>query len=175
MWQLTEEYRAGKITEADLSEAESCMSCSAGHCMTMGTASTMACLAEALGMQLPGSAAIPAVDSRRMVLAQHSGQRIVEMVHEGQRPSAILTRDAFENTIRVNAALGGSTNAIVHLLALAGRVGVPLDLADFDHMTSEVPVLVNLMPSGSYLMEDFFYAGGLPVVMDQLGDLTAST
>ncbi len=170
VWQLTEDYRAGKITAADLSEAESCMSRSAGHCMTMGTASTMACMAEALGMQLPGSAAIPAPDSRRMLIAQRSGQRIVEMVHESQRPSAILTRQAFENAIRVNAALGGSTNAIVHLLALAGRVGVPLDLADFDRMTSEVPVLVNLMPSGSYLMEDFFYAGGLPVVMAELGD-----
>jgi len=171
VWQLTEEFRAGTITQDDLSEAEICMSRSAGHCMTMGTASTMACLAEALGMQLPGSAATPAVDSRRLVVAQRSGQRIVDMVHEGQRPSSILTREAFENAVRVNAALGGSTNAIVHLLALAGRVGVPLDLAEFDHMTSEVPVLVNLMPSGRFLMEDFFYAGGLPVVMAELGDL----
>jgi L-arabonate dehydrase len=171
VWQLTEEFRAGHITQEDVTEAETCMSRSAGHCMTMGTASTMACLAEALGMQLPGSAAIPAVDSRRLVMAQHSGQRIVDMVREGQRPSSILTREAFENAIRVNAALGGSTNAIVHLLALAGRVGVPLDLAEFDHMTSEVPVLVNLMPSGQFLMEDFFYAGGLPVVMAELGDL----
>jgi L-arabonate dehydrase len=171
VWQLTEEFRAGHITQADLTEAETCMSRSAGHCMTMGTASTMACLAEALGMQLPGSAATPAADSRRLVVAQHSGQRIVDMVREGQRPSSILTREAFENAIRVNAALGGSTNAIVHLLALAGRVGVPLDLAEFDHMTSEVPVLVNLMPSGQFLMEDFFYAGGLPVVMAELGDL----
>jgi L-arabonate dehydrase len=170
VWQLTEEFRAGKLTQADLTEAETCMSRSAGHCMTMGTASTMACMAEALGLQLPGSAATPAVDSRRLVVAQRSGQRIVEMVRQGLRPSAILTREAFENAIRVNAALGGSTNAIVHLLALAGRVGVPLDLADFDQMTSEVPVLVNLMPSGSYLMEDFFYAGGLPVVMAELGD-----
>jgi L-arabonate dehydrase len=169
VWQLTEEFRAGKLTQADLTEAETCMSRSAGHCMTMGTASTMACMAEALGLALPGSAATPAVDSRRLVVAQRSGQRIVEMVHEGLRPSAILTRHAFENAIRVNAALGGSTNAIVHLLALAGRVGVPLDLADFDQMTSEVPVLANLMPSGSYLMEDFFYAGGLPVVMAELG------
>jgi L-arabonate dehydrase len=171
VWQLTEEFRAGLLTQEDLTEAETCMSRSAGHCMTMGTASTMACMAEALGMQLPGSAATPAVDSRRLVVAQRSGQRIVEMVRLGVRPSAILTRDAFENAIRVNAALGGSTNAIVHLLALAGRVGVPLDLADFDRMTSEVPVLVNLMPSGSYLMEDFFYAGGLPVVMAELGDI----
>jgi L-arabonate dehydrase len=169
VWQLTEEFRAGKIGAGDLMEAETCMSRSAGHCMTMGTASTMACLAEALGMQLPGSAAIPAVDSRRLVVAQRSGERIVEMVREGLRPSAILTREAFENAVRVNAALGGSTNAIVHLLALAGRVGVPLDLADFDEMTSEIPVLVNLMPSGTFLMEDFFYAGGLPVVMSELG------
>jgi dihydroxy-acid dehydratase len=171
VWQLTEEYRAGKISAADLTEAESCMSRSAGHCMTMGTASTMACLAEALGMQLPGSAAIPAVDSRRLVVAQRSGERIVAMVRQGLRPSAILTRPAFENAIRVNAALGGSTNAIVHLLAIAGRVGVPLDLADFDALTSDVPVLVNLMPTGTYLMEDFFYAGGLPAVMAELGGL----
>jgi L-arabonate dehydrase len=171
VWQLTEEYRAGRITQADLTEAETCMSRSAGHCMTMGTASTMACLAEALGMQLPGSAATPAVDSRRLVVAQRSGQRIVDMVKEGLRPSAILTRDAFENAITVNAALGGSTNAVVHLLALAGRVGVPLDLADFDRLTAEVPVLVDLMPSGRFLMEDFFYAGGLPVVMAELGGL----
>jgi L-arabonate dehydrase len=171
VWQLTEEYRAGKISADDLIEAETCMSRSAGHCMTMGTASTMACLAEALGMQLPGSAAIPAVDSRRLVVAQRSGERIVGMVREGLRPSRILTRHAFENAVWVNAALGGSTNAIVHLLALAGRVGVPLDLADFDRMTSEVPVLVNLMPSGQFLMEDFFYAGGLPAVMAELGTL----
>ena len=171
VWQLTEEYRAGNISAADLTEAETCMSRSAGHCMTMGTASTMACLAEALGMQLPGSAATPAVDSRRLVVAQRSGQRIVEMVREDLRPSAILTRHAFENAIRVNAALGGSTNAIVHLLALAGRVGIPLDLDEFDRMSAEVPVLVNLMPSGTYLMEDFFYAGGLPVVMSEMGDL----
>ena len=171
VWQLTEEYRAGRITQADLTEAETCMSRSAGHCMTMGTASTMACLAEAMGLQLPGSAATPAVDSRRLVVAQRSGQRIVDMVSEGLRPSAILTREAFENAITVNAALGGSTNAVVHLLALAGRVGVPLDLADFDRLTTEVPVLVNLMPSGRFLMEDFFYAGGLPVVMAELGEL----
>jgi L-arabonate dehydrase len=169
VWQLTEEYRAGKISREELVEAESCMSRSAGHCMTMGTASTMACVAEALGMQLPGSAAVPAVDSRRLLLAQNAGQRIVEMVNEALRPSAILTREAFENAIRVNAALGGSTNAVVHLLALAGRVGVELSLDDFDRLTAEVPVLVNLQPSGRFLMEDFFYAGGLPVVMDRLG------
>jgi dihydroxyacid dehydratase/phosphogluconate dehydratase len=165
VWQLTEEYRAGKISREELVEAESCMSRSAGHCMTMGTASTMACMAEALGMQLPTGAAIPAVDSRRSLLAQRAGQRIVEMVDEALRPSAILTREAFENAIRVNAALGGSTNAAVHLLALAGRVGVELTLDDFDQLTADVPVLVNLQPSGRFLMEDFFYAGGLPVVM----------
>jgi L-arabonate dehydrase len=147
------------------------MSRSAGHCMTMGTASTMACIAEALGMQLPGSAAIPAVDSRRLLMAQWAGQRIVAMVEEDLRPSVVMTRQAFENAIRVNAALGGSTNAAVHLLALAGRVGVPLDLDDFDRLGADVPVLVNLQPSGKFLMEDFFYAGGLPVVMDRLGDL----
>ncbi len=170
VWEMTEKFRAGEISQADLYEAEGCMSRSAGHCMTMGTASTMACMAEALGMQLPGSAAIPAPDSRRLAVAQKSGQRIVEMVHEELRPSAVLTREAFENAIRVNAALGGSTNAAVHLLALAGRVGVPLTLDDFDRLTSQVPVLVNLMPSGRFLMEDFFYAGGLPAVMEELGD-----
>jgi L-arabonate dehydrase len=171
VWQLTEDFRAGQITAADLAEAESCMSRSAGHCMTMGTASTMACIAEALGVQLPGAAAIPAVDSRRYASAQRAGQRIVAMVHEELRPSAILTRAAFENAVRVNAALGGSTNAVVHLLAMAGRVGVPLTLADFEALTRDVPVLVNLMPSGQYLMEDFFYAGGVPAVMRELGDL----
>jgi L-arabonate dehydrase len=170
VWQLTEEYRAGLISREDLVEAESCMSRSAGHCMTMGTASTMACVAEALGMQLPGSAAIPAADSRRLLTAQRAGQRIVGMVDEGLRPSDILTREAFENAVRVNAALGGSTNAAVHLLALAGRVGVELTLDDFDRLGAEIPVLVNLQPSGAYLMEDFFYAGGLPVVMERLGE-----
>ena len=171
VWRFSEEARAGRMTAADLAEAEVCMSRSRGHCMTMGTASTMACIAEALGMQLTGSAAIPAVDSRRYALAQASGRRAVELVRDGVRPSAILTRAAFENAIRVNAALGGSTNAVVHLLALAGRVGVPLHLDDFDALARDVPVLVDLMPSGKYLMEDFFYAGGLPVVMRELGDL----
>jgi L-arabonate dehydrase len=171
VWRFSEEARAGRMTAADLAEAEVCMSRSRGHCMTMGTASTMACVAEALGMQLTGSAAIPAVDSRRYALAQATGRRIVELVREDLRPSAILTRPAFENAIRVNAALGGSTNAVVHLLALAGRVGVPLTLDDFDALGRDVPVLVDLMPSGRFLMEDFFYAGGLPVVMRELGDL----
>ena len=171
VWRLSEEVRAGRMDAADLAEAEGCMSRSRGHCMTMGTASTMACVAEALGMQLSGSAAIPAVDARRYALAQAAGRRAVALVEEDVRPSTVLTRDAFENAIRANAALGGSTNAVVHLLALAGRVGVPLSLADFDALTAEVPVLVDLMPSGRFLMEDFFYAGGLPVVLRELDEL----
>ncbi|UED85879.1 IlvD/Edd family dehydratase [Streptomyces profundus] len=171
VWQLSEEVRAGRLDPAALTEAEGCMSRSRGHCMTMGTASTMACLAEALGMQLSGSAAIPAVDARRYALAQEAGRRAVALVEEDLRPSAVLTRDAFENAIRANAALGGSTNAVVHLLALAGRVGVPLTLDDFDALTTEVPVLVDLMPSGRFLMEDFYYAGGLPVVLRELDGL----
>jgi L-arabonate dehydrase len=137
----------------------------------MGTASTMACMAEALGMSLPGAAAIPAADSRRLLIAQRSGQRIVEMVSEGLRPSAILTAEAFENAVAVNAAIGGSTNAAVHLIAIAGRADVPLDLDDFDRIGRLVPLLVDLMPSGRFLMEDFYYAGGLPAVMSELGDL----
>ncbi len=174
VWQMTEQERAGQLTAADLAEAESCMSRSAGHCMTMGTASTMACMAEALGISLPGAAAVPAADSRRLLAAQHSGQRIVEMVREGLRPSAILTREAFENAIIVNAAIGGSTNAAVHLLAIAGRAGVPLRLEDFDLLGSTVPLLVDLMPSGRFLMEDFYYAGGLPAVMAELSSLLHS-
>lgn len=171
VWQFGEMVRAGQMSLEDFAEAEACMSRSNGHCMTMGTASTMACVTEALGVQLPGSAAIPAVDSRRYALAQVAGQRIVSMVHEDLRLSKILVREAFENAIRANAAIGGSTNAVVHLLALAGRVGVPLTLDDFDALTREVPVLVNLMPSGRFLMEDFYYAGGLPVVLSDLGSL----
>jgi dihydroxy-acid dehydratase len=171
VWRFTEEARAGRMTAADLAEAETCMSRSRGHCMTMGTASTMACLVEALGMQLTGSAAIPAVDARRYALAQASGRRIVELVAEDVRPSAILTRQAFENAIRTNAALGGSTNAVVHLLALARRLDVPLSLDDFDALARDVPVLVDLMPSGRFLMEDFYYAGGLPAVIRELKPL----
>jgi L-arabonate dehydrase len=171
LWKFSEDVRAGRMTHAEMTEAESCMSRSAGHCMTMGTASTMACLAEALGMQLTGSAAIPAVDSRRYALAHRAGRRAVQLATDGPRPSQILTRRAFENAIRVNAALGGSTNAVVHLLALAGRVGVELDLAEFDELTRDVPVLVDIMPSGRFLMEDFFYAGGLPALMAELGEL----
>lgn len=168
VWKFEEDLKTGRMTEEECFFAEGCMARSDGHCMTMGTASTMACMAEALGMQLPGSAAWPAVDSRRMETAQSAGQRIVRMVEEELRPSRILTREAFENAIRVNAAIGGSTNAIIHLTAIAGRVGVDLDLEDFDELARAVPTLVNLMPSGKYLMEDFCYAGGLPAVMAEL-------
>ena len=170
LWKLSDDLRLGNITEEEFVYAESCMSRSDGHCNTMGTASTMACMVESLGLTLPGAAAIPASDSRRRRLAQLSGRRIVEMVKEELRPSQILTREAFENAIKVNAAVGGSTNFVLHLLAIAGRVGVPLTLDDFDALGSHLPLLVNLMPSGQYLMEDFYYAGGLPVVMKALID-----
>jgi dihydroxy-acid dehydratase len=171
VWRFEQEYAAGRMTQDDLYAAETGMARSCGHCMTMGTASTMACLAEALGMQLPGSAAWPGADSRRIRTAQQAGQRIVELATSDLRPSRILTRQAFENAIVVNAAIGGSTNAVIHLLAIAGRLGVPLSLDDFDILARRVPTLVNLMPSGRYLMEDFCYAGGLPAVMRELGDL----
>ncbi len=168
VWQMSEQLRAGTFTLAQFREAESCMSRSAGHCMTMGTASTMACMAESLGMTLPGAAAIPAVDSRRKKLAWHTGRRIVEMAHEDLKLSKVLTREAFENAIVANGAIGGSTNAVVHLLAIAGRVGVDLKLVDWDRLGRDLPCLVNLMPSGEHLMEDFYYAGGLPVVLKEL-------
>jgi L-arabonate dehydrase len=171
VWTMSEDVRAGKMSCADFADAESCMSRSAGHCMTMGTASTMACMVEALGMGMPQNAAIPAVDSRRYVLAQEAGRRIVEMVRDNVKMSAILTRKAFENAIRVNAAIGGSTNAVLHLLALAGRVGVELELDDFDRLGHSLPLLVDLMPSGRFLMEDFYYAGGVPAVVRALGEL----
>jgi dihydroxy-acid dehydratase len=172
VWRFEAELAAGRMTPEDFAAAESGMARSCGgHCMTMGTASTMACLAEALGMQLPGSAAWPAADSRRYATAQSAGQRIVQLVAEDLRPSQIMTRQAFENAIVVNAAIGGSTNAVIHLLAIAGRLGVPLRLDDFDELARPVPTLVNLMPSGRYLMEDFCYAGGLPAVMAELGGL----
>uniref|UniRef100_UPI0035B05BF4 IlvD/Edd family dehydratase n=1 Tax=Stella sp. TaxID=2912054 RepID=UPI0035B05BF4 len=170
VWKFGEMVRAGEMTLADFMDAEACMSRSAGHCMVMGTASTMASMVESLGMGLPSNAAIPAVDSRRYVLAHMAGRRIVEMVKEDLRMSKILTRKAFENAIRVNGAIGGSTNAVVHLLALAGRMGVEVSLEDWDRLGCDVPCLVNLMPSGKYLMEDFFYAGGLPAVIRALGD-----
>ena len=165
VWKFTEMLKRGEMHESDMVEVESCMSRSAGHCMTMGTASTMASMVEALGIGLPTNAAIPAVDSRRRVLARMAGRRIVDMVREDLRMSKLLTRDAFENAIMVNGAIGGSTNAVVHLLAIAGRIGVPLSLDDWDRLGRDMPCLVNLMPSGEYLMEDFYYAGGLPVVI----------
>ncbi len=171
VWQMSEDVRAGKMKLADFMEAEACMSRSAGHCMTMGTASTMASMVEALGLGLPQNAATPAVDSRRYVLAHMAGRRIVEMVHEDLRLSQILTRKAFENAIRVNAAIGGSTNAVLHLLAMAGRVGVKLELEDFDRLGHDLPLLVDLMPSGRFLMEDFYYAGGIPAVVRELAEL----
>ncbi len=170
LWRFSEEVKAGTMTLPQFMEAESCMSRSRGHCMTMGTASTMASMVEALGLGLPGNAAIPAADSRRGVLAHLAGRRIVEMVAEDLRISCILTREAFENAIRVNAALGGSTNAVIHLLAMAGRIGVPLTLDDWDRLGHDCPTLVNLMPSGKYLMEDFYYAGGVPAVVRALGE-----
>jgi L-arabonate dehydrase len=171
VWSMSEDVRAGKMELAAFMEAESCLSRSAGHCMTMGTASTMASMVEALGIGLPSNAAIPAVDARRYVLAHMAGRRIVEMVREDLRMSKILTRPAFENAIKVNAAIGGSTNAIVHLLAIAGRIGVPLSLDDFDRLGHDMPLLTDLMPHGRLLMEDFYYAGGLPAIIRELGDL----
>ena len=167
VWQMSEAMRAGKIGMAEFIEAESCMNRSRGHCMTMGTASTMASIVESLGMGLPHNAAIPAVDARRQVLAHLAGRRIVEMVREDLTIEKILTREAFENAIRANAAIGGSTNAVNHLIALAGRIGVDLKLADFE-LGSDVPCLLNLQPSGEFLMEDFYYAGGLPVILREL-------
>jgi len=171
VWQMSEDVRAGKMRPEEFTAAESCMHRSKGHCMTMGTASTMASMVEALGVALPGNAAIPAVDARRYRQAQLTGRRIVEMVEEDMRLSKILTRAAFENAIRVNAAIGGSTNAVIHLLAIAGRIGVPLKLEDWDKLGSQLPCLVNLQPSGQFLMEDFYYAGGLPAVMREIAHL----
>jgi L-arabonate dehydrase len=170
VWKFTDELKTGKMTYEEFTEAESCMSRSPGHCMTMGTASTMACMVESLGLTLSGAAAIPAVDSRRKVLAQLSGRRIVQMVKDDLKISKILTRKAFENAIMLNAAVGGSSNFVIHLTAIAGRIGVDLKLDDFDTIGSNIPLLLNLMPSGKFLMEDFYYAGGLPVVIDQLRD-----
>nr|WP_239001021.1 IlvD/Edd family dehydratase [Jiangella asiatica] len=170
VWKFEEDLKAGRMTQDECFVAEGCMARSNGHCMTMGTASTMACMAEALGMQLPGSATWPAVDARRFEVAQEAGRRIVAMVEEDLRPSAVMTRSAFANAIRANAAIGGSTNAIIHLTAIAGRLGVDLDLDDFDGLARPVPTIVDLMPSGRFLMEDFCYAGGLPVVLRELAD-----
>ncbi|MFN3991918.1 MAG: L-arabinonate dehydratase [Tabrizicola flagellatus] len=170
LWKFSEAVKAGEMTAAEFVEAEASMSRSPGSCNTMGTASTMASMAEALGMTLSGNAAIPAVDSRRRVMAQLTGRRIVQMVKDDLRPSHILTREAFQNAIRTNAAIGGSTNAVIHLLAIAGRCGIDLTLNDWDNWGKGVPTIVNLMPSGKYLMEEFFYAGGLPAVIKRLGE-----
>ncbi|WP_103335865.1 L-arabinonate dehydratase [Pseudotabrizicola formosa] len=170
LWKFSEAVKAGEMTAEEFAEAEAGMSRSPGSCNTMGTASTMASMAEALGMALSGNAAIPAVDSRRRVMAQMTGRRIVQMVKDDLKPSDILKKEAFENAIRTNAAIGGSTNAVIHLLAIAGRVGIDLSLDDWDRCGRDVPTIVNLMPSGKYLMEEFFYAGGLPVVIKRLGE-----
>jgi dihydroxy-acid dehydratase len=170
-WHYNEELRAGRITQAEFEEIENSMSRSNGHCMTMGTASTMACVTEALGLTLPGAAAIPAVDSRRAQVAEAAGRQIVELVERDVKPSDILTRAAFENAIRVLHSISGSTNAILHLIAYAGRVGVELPLRLFDELCASTPWLVDLKPAGKHLMEDFYYAGGLPAVMAQIADL----
>ena len=170
VWRFSEEMRAGRMTLESFMDAQTGMSRSTGVCNVMGTASTMAAMTEALGMSLPHNAAIPAPDSRRLVMAQLTGRRIVEMVHEDLKVSKVLTREAFENAIRINGAVGGSTNAVIHHLAMAGRVGVKVSLEDWDKLGRDVPTLLNLMPSGKYLMEDFYYAGGLPAIVRALGE-----
>lgn len=170
-WMIKEKQTNENFSAEDMQEAEVCAARSAGHCNTMGTASTMATMVEALGLTLPGFSSIPAVDSRKKVMAQLSGRRIVEMVKEDLKLSKILTRKAFENAIIVNAAVGGSTNLLIHMIAIANRIGVEVKLEDFDTLGSKIPLLVNLMPSGKYLMEDFFYAGGLQVVLKELEGL----
>jgi len=167
-WLIKEKQGVENYTPQDIHDVETGVARSQGHCMTMGTASTMACMVESLGLTLPGAAAIPAVDARKKVMAQLSGRRIVEMAREGMTLSKILTRDAFENAIVINSAIGGSTNFIIHLLAIAGRIGMELTLEDLDVFGSKVPLLVNLKPSGKYLMEDFYYAGGLPAVIREM-------
>lgn len=169
VWQMSEDFKAGNIRLDEFMSAESSMSRSTGTCNTMGTASTMACMVESLGVSLPHNAAIPAVDSRRSVLAHMSGMRIVDMVTEGLTLSKLLTKNAFINAIKVNAAIGGSTNAVIHLKAIAGRIGVDLSLDDWSQ-GYDIPTIVNLQPSGQYLMEDFYYAGGLPAVLRILGE-----
>jgi L-arabonate dehydrase len=168
---LFDQFRTGRITEEEWCEIEGCIARTAGHCTVMGTASTMTSLAEALGMTLPGSANIPAPDSRRMAMAELTGRAVVEMIEPERKPSAILTRAAFENAITVLMALGGSTNAVIHLIAIAGRVGIQLKLDDFDRISRRTPCIVDVMPSGEYLMEDLFHAGGVPAVMHRIQDL----
>jgi dihydroxy-acid dehydratase len=168
LWRFSEDVRTGIMSEEELNMAEAGMCRSQGHCAVMGTASSMASMVEALGLSLPGNAAIPAVDAQRKVLAQLSGRRIVEMVREDVKPSEILTREAFENAIKLNAAIGGSTNFVIHLLAIAGRIEVSLHIDDFDELSRNIPLLANLQPSGNYFMEDLYYAGGIPAVMKEL-------
>lgn len=168
VWRFNEAYRKGELSQEEFIEAEASMCRSQGHCAVMGTASTMACMVESLGLSLPGNAAIPAADSRRKVMARLSGRRIVDMVREDLKLSDVLTREAFENAIMANAAIGGSTNFVLHLLAIAGRIGVDLKLDDFDPISSRIPLVANLQPSGAYFMEDMYYAGGLPAVMKEL-------
>ena len=168
VWRFTDDVKSGVMTEEELNIAEAGLCRSQGHCAVMGTASTMATMVESLGLTLPQNAAIPAADSRRKVLAQLSGRRIVEMVKEDQKLSDILTREAFENAIKVNAAIGGSTNFVIHLIAIAGRIGVPLNLKDFDKLSASVPLLLNLQPSGKYFKEDFYYAGGVPALLKEI-------
>lgn len=168
VWRFSDAYRAGELSDQEMSIAEAGICRSDGHCAVMGTASTMACMVEALGLSLPGNAAIPAPDAARKVLAHHSGSEIVKMVKEDRKISDILTREAFENAIKVNAAIGGSTNFVIHLLAIAGRLGVDLSIDDFDELSNGIPLLANLQPSGDFFMEDFYYAGGLPVIVKEL-------
>lgn len=168
IWRFSEASRSGQMSQEELSVAEACMCRSQGHCAVMGTASTMASMVESLGLSLPENAAIPAADSRRKVLAHMSGMRIVEMVKEDLKLSDLLTRKAFENAVIANAAIGGSTNFVIHLLAIAGRIGVDIGLDDFESVTSKIPLIVNLQPSGKYFMEDLYYAGGMPAVLQEL-------
>jgi dihydroxy-acid dehydratase len=168
VWRFSTDLRAGLMTQDELNEAEAGLCRSRGHCAVMGTASSMACMVESLGLTLPGNAAIPAADSNRKVLAQLSGRRIVDMVKEDLKPSDILTKKAFENAIKVNAAIGGSTNFVIHLTAIAGRIGVPLELQEFDPISAPIPLLANLQPSGKFFMEDLYYAGGLPALLKEL-------
>ena len=171
IWKFWTERCAGNITEQEWNDMEACIARSPGFCMTMGTASTMASLAEALGMTLPGASSIPAPDSNHVRMSMDCGRRIVDMVWDDLKPRDILTRDAFENAITVDMAIGGSTNAIIHLVALAARCGIKLELAAFDRISQHVPVLANVRPSGAYLMEDFYYAGGLTALMSEIKDL----
>ena len=168
VWRFSTDLRAGLMTQDELNEAEAGLCRSQGHCAVMGTASSMACMVESLGLTLPGNAAIPAADSNRKVLAQLSGRRIVDMVKEDLKPSDILTKNTFENAIKVNAAIGGSTNFVIHLTAIAGRIGVPLELQEFDPISAPIPLLANLQPSGKFFMEDLYYAGGLPALLKEL-------